>query len=241
MIRVISVLSIFWSLPATIISRIIHILQHACWHMCMRTMQLVFIFFYHAAYAETEQPRSPKSRMWKGFALLWSTLNSIGTNALDAIELYLGRDHSGPRKRLRKATQSARVRRRRLFAMSVLAMNMQATIATERYTAFETDTAFVGVDNRELSGFVGPLKPSGKVIKGFGGSRTTNVQVGTLRWTWEDDQGAKHTFTIPNSYYVPGGNVRLLSPQHWAQTQARDKRQRSHCGETTNGMECILH
>ena len=252
MIRVISVLSILWSLPATFTSYIIHILQHACWHMCMKAMQLVFIFFYHAAYAETEQPRNPKSRMWKGmwkgFATLWSTLNNIGTSALDAIELSLGCDHSGPRKRLRKATQSARVRRRRLFAMSVLAMNVQATIATERYTAFDTDTAFVGIDNRcsgcishDLSDFVGPLKPSGKVIKGFGGSRTTNVQVGTLRWTWEDDQGAKHTFTIPNSYYVPDGNVRLLSPQHWAQTQARDKRQRSHCGETTNGMECILH
>ena len=27
-----------------------------------------------------------------------------------------------------------------------------------------------------------------------------------------------HTFEIPNSYYVPACELRLLSPQHWAQT-----------------------
>ena len=38
------------------------------------------------------------------------------------------------------------------------------------------------------------------VIKGFGGSRTTNVKSGTLRWKWEDDLGATNTFRIPNSH-----------------------------------------
>ena len=28
-----------------------------------------------------------------------------------------------------------------------------------------------------------------------------------------------HTFEIPNSYYVPACELRLLSPQHWAQTR----------------------
>ena len=69
--------------------------------------------------------------------------------------------------------------------------------------------------------FVGELRPSNRVVKGFAGSRTTNVQVGTLRWSWEDEMGKKHTFTIPNSYYVPDGQVRLLSPQHWSQTQTK--------------------
>jgi hypothetical protein len=28
-----------------------------------------------------------------------------------------------------------------------------------------------------------------------------------------------HTFVISKSFYVPAGNVHLISPQHWAQTQ----------------------
>ena len=45
------------------------------------------------------------------------------------------------------------------------------------------------------------------------------VQIGTLKWKWLDDDGRTHTFLIPKSYYVPQGKVRLLSPQHWAQTR----------------------
>ena len=45
---------------------------------------------------------------------------------------------------------------------------------------------------------------------------------------------------IPNSYYVPKGKMRLLSPQHWAQTRkGLDKR--SGAGADTNGKEVILY
>jgi hypothetical protein len=132
------------------------------------------------------------------------------------------------------------------LVMTVLAMQANATIATERMSQFDTDSDTIGVDNR-CSGcishvrddFVGNLRPSGRVVKGFAGSKTTNVQVGTLRWSWEDELGAKHTFDIPNSYYVPEGRVRLLSPQHWSQTQTKGT-ERDKCGEYTNGRECIL-
>jgi hypothetical protein len=132
------------------------------------------------------------------------------------------------------------------LAMSVLAMQAHATVAMERQTTFDTDAETIGIDNR-CSGcishiredFVGELRPSNRVVKGFAGSRTTNVQVGTLRWSWEDEMGKKHTFTIPNSYYVPDGQVRLLSPQHWSQTQTKSSQQ-GQCGEYTNGRECVL-
>ncbi len=130
--------------------------------------------------------------------------------------------------------------------MTVLAMQANATIATERKTQFDTDSEMIGIDNR-CSGcishvrddFVGELRRTDRVVKGFAGTKTTNVQVGTLRWSWEDDLGRKHTFTIPNSYYVPDGRVRLLSPQHWSQTQTTGPR-RDQCGEYTNGRECVL-
>jgi hypothetical protein len=67
--------------------------------------------------------------------------------------------------------------------------------------------------------------------------------MGTIRWKWEDDQGRLHTFDIPNSFYIPDGKVRLLSPQHWAQSQSirRNRKLRTSCGEHTNGVECVLY
>ena len=59
-----------------------------------------------------------------------------------------------------------------------------------------------------------------KTIKGFTGAQTNNPKTGTLRWQWLDDKGRMHTFEIPNSYYVPECEQRLLSPQHWAQTRS---------------------
>jgi hypothetical protein len=132
------------------------------------------------------------------------------------------------------------------IAMTVLAMQANATIATERKTQFDTDSETIGIDNR-CSGcishvrddFVGELRRTDRVVKGFAGTKTTNVQVGTLRWSWEDELGRKHTFTIPNSSYVPDGRVLLLSPQHWSQTQTTGP-ERDQCGEYTNGRECVL-
>ena len=136
----------------------------------------------------------------------------------------------------------------RIMAMSVLAMQANATISTERESHFDTDSGLVGIDNRcsacishEPSDFDGPLEKSNLIVKGFGGSRATNIKVGTLRWSWEDDHEAITTFHIPNSYYVPEGKVRLLSPQHWAQTQTTGNKVRSRgCSEHTDGNRCVL-
>ena len=48
---------------------------------------------------------------------------------------------------------------------------------------------------------------------------TGNIKVGTLVWQREDDNAVTTKFTILYSYFVPGGKMRMLSPQHWAQTQ----------------------
>jgi hypothetical protein len=64
---------------------------------------------------------------------------------------------------------------------------------------------------------------------------------GTIVWKWCDNEGKVHRFRIPNSYYVPDGKVRLLSPQHWAKTQARSSIQRNKgFGETTTARKTIL-
>ncbi len=43
----------------------------------------------------------------------------------------------------------------------------------------------------------------------------------TLVLTIKDNAGKPHRVCIPNSLYLPGLRIRLLSPQHWAQ-EARD-------------------
>jgi hypothetical protein len=64
------------------------------------------------------------------------------------------------------------------------------------------------VTNRTVSGFVnGPTIPI--------------EQKGTIRWKMLDNLGINRELTIPNSFYVPGGTSRLLSPQYWAQ-EAKD-------------------
>ncbi len=97
------------------------------------------------------------------------------------------------RSRCFQGNHQTRRQRGTALALSVLAMQAHATVATERQTTFDTDSETVGIDNR-CSGcishirddFVGNLRPSNRLVKGFAGSRTTNVQVGTLRWRWED-------------------------------------------------------
>jgi hypothetical protein len=126
----------------------------------------------------------------------------------------------------------------------ILAMESSAN-KSERSSVLDTDSKAIGIDNRcsaYLSGFtddfVGELTPTDKIIKGFGGTQTKNVFCGTALIRIEDDSGRVHTFKLPNSYYVPGCNVRLLSPQHWSQQLRRQKR--GPAFSTTTEKEVVL-
>jgi hypothetical protein len=43
--------------------------------------------------------------------------------------------------------------------------------------------------------------------------------VGTVKWRVKDDNGKIHSIRLPNTYYSPSVETRLLSPQHWAQVR----------------------
>jgi hypothetical protein len=71
------------------------------------------------------------------------------------------------------------------------ALNMQANSANahQNSIAFHTDSGPVGIDNRcaactshQIEDFEGHLSDSNRSIKGFGGTRTTNVKMGTIKW-----------------------------------------------------------
>eukprot|EP00978_Attheya_sp_CCMP212_P030428 scaffold111925_cov48-Attheya_sp.AAC.1 len=100
--------------------------------------------------------------------------------------------------------------------------------------------AITGCISHIAEDFIGELRDSGRVIKGFGGTKNTGIKIGTLLWKWCDNEGQEHKFKIPNSFYIPQGGVRLLSPQHWVKAQG-DRKPVEGTGETTNSKEVILY
>jgi hypothetical protein len=98
------------------------------------------------------------------------------------------------------------------------------------HTDFGTDSFPIKVDNCAsrtmlycLDDFIksSMRKVSQKGVRGFGKTITPITHISTIRWSIYDNDGRLHKIEIPNSYYVPAGSSRLLSPQHWSQ-QAGD-------------------
>ena len=118
----------------------------------------------------------------------------------------------------------------------LLACPAKQIASKERIIKFNTNAKPIRVDNRcsacispYVEDFIGRLEDMNKTIKGFAGVQTNNPKTGTLCWQWLDDTGRMHTFEIPNSYYVPECEQRLLSPQHWAQTRSAADRATTRC------------
>jgi len=104
----------------------------------------------------------------------WQTIecysNGLGDWILKNIKTKSRRRHSHNRINRKSSWRP----RGTAMAMTVLAMQANATIATERKAQFDTDSETIGIDNR-CSGcishvkddFVGKLRPTDRVVKGF--------------------------------------------------------------------------
>jgi Reverse transcriptase (RNA-dependent DNA polymerase)/GAG-pre-integrase domain len=103
-------------------------------------------------------------------------------------------------------------------------ISLMVTSGQAKSTRFDSDSVLLHVDNcasrcitNSISDFVkAPQKVIGRV-KGMGGDKVAVEAVGTIRWTFDDDDGVPHAFLIPGSLYIPSSPARLFSPQHWAQ------------------------
>jgi hypothetical protein len=89
--------------------------------------------------------------------------------------------------------------------------------------SFDSDSYQIMVDNgasysisNNLDDFIEPPTKIGPKIKGFAGSQTRSL-IGTVQWHITDDEGTTHSIILPNTSYVPNADIRMLSPQHWAQ------------------------
>ena len=93
--------------------------------------------------------------------------------------------------------------------------------------SFDTDSVHIAVDcgaSCTMTPFSedflpGTEKPVNMNIRGLGQAKATTK--GTVQWAFTDDQGQSQTFSIHDTLWVPSLTNRLLSPQHFAQTQVQ--------------------
>ena len=208
---------------------------------------LAYMCLYGHSEGVNERAYVPKRYRNSGYRRMinasWRFITNIGAKILNHAESITTshRQRSTTRVNLRRRTCKERLL---LSACAALACQAQKT-HWEHRVSFDTDSFDIGIDNRCsacISGtpedFIGPLRDSTRTIKGFMGAKTTNVKVGTLSWKWLDDDGKPHHFDIPNSYYVPNCNVRLLSPQHWAKSMKDHKPiEGTGCTTTSTSIE----
>jgi hypothetical protein len=98
-----------------------------------------------------------------------------------------------------------------------------------RKMEFDTDSYEILIDNccshsltNDINDFIEPPIKSKVRIRGYNG-QTTSTKVGTVKWKIQDDNGKIHNFILPDTYYSPTVETRLLSPQHWAQVKAKKR------------------
>ena len=212
---------------------------------------------WNSKHEETNQcvPKSKRGMASRVLNKITSAVYDIGVEILARIDARI--EKISTKRRVTRAVRNLQCDRRharfrrdcssklpaKLAIMVAIAMqaNHGAAHSPMRH---DTDSGPVGIDNRctacishKISDFDGPVHDVNFSIRGFAGSRTTGLKRGTIVWKWEDDEGQMHKFIIPNSYFVPAGKVRLLSPQHLAQMMG-DK---GGTGEDTNGERCQLY
>jgi hypothetical protein len=101
---------------------------------------------------------------------------------------------------------------------------LMATPEHANTTRFDSDSVILHVDNcasrcitNSINDFVAaPQKVIGRVL-GMGGDKVAVQVVGTIRWTFDNDDEVFHAFLIPGFLYIPDSPARLFSPQYWAQ------------------------
>jgi hypothetical protein len=99
-------------------------------------------------------------------------------------------------------------------------------MAIKSYPTLETaDNSFYAmVDSgcsycitNDMSHFVGKVQKLRAKVTGIGGEQILATSVGTVKWSFTNDQGQMHHEYIPNTYYNAQSPYCLYSPQHIAQ------------------------
>jgi hypothetical protein len=134
-----------------------------------------------------------------------------------------------------KRRKAMAAHRRCIALKSVQIIEAEAAKNKERRfrMKFDTDSFDILIDNccshtltNDIKDYIEPPVKSTVRVKGYNGS-TNSTMMGMVKWKIKDDKGKIPSFILPNTYYSPSVETRLLSPQHWAQT--RKKGRDSYC------------
>jgi hypothetical protein len=104
------------------------------------------------------------------------------------------------------------------------------------FVAFDSEAEVLLVDNGSSASmwlkrenFI-DLKPTTKMVQGFGSDFVPAEGIGTLQFNIEDDDGNVHMITVKDAYYVPNGAMNLWCPQQWATQRFEEyKDEIAHC------------
>ena len=79
-------------------------------------------------------------------------------------------------------------------------------------TTVVCDNSATGHICNDRSLFIDELRPvTGEQVMTIGGDDNTPEGVGTVEWSWYDDDGKRHTYRLEEVYYFPQSPVNLLS------------------------------
>jgi hypothetical protein len=179
---------------------------------------------------------------WRYLEWLWKTITGTGNNIIDAAQRTTEKWGDTRRRARFKTNKQVAHRSRGVEATVQTRTRLVVLIGIIAFAAydgygngrpFDSDSVMLHVDNcasacltNNIGDFVrAPTLVKGRV-KGIGGSNVLVVAIGTIKWTFDDDEGKSHSFLIPGSLYVPSSPARLFSPQHWAQCQDDHKPKR---------------
>ena len=215
--------------------------------------QLYMYYFSITMILQENNQYVPKKNRWNRLDKVWTMMMTYIQYAFDFTYDWVTK-MKVPRRRRRIHRSFKKVngnliymRRQRSLVVNESRAKKIKNVSS-RTVLFDSDAKQIGIDNRcsacishYINDFVGPVVKSNKVIKSFGGQKHMNVYKGTIVWSWTSDDGVRTKFKIPNSYYVPEGRRRLLSPQHWASSQPPSTFNNWRWYSSTHSDRCVLH
>jgi Reverse transcriptase (RNA-dependent DNA polymerase)/GAG-pre-integrase domain len=113
----------------------------------------------------------------------------------------------------------------KLIVLSMVILKSATSTVAPCDHYYDSDSFLIAIDNCSsrcitncMADYVEPPVRVKVKVNGIGGA-VIATHKGTVKWAIEDDHGRRHTWLIPDTYFHESTPYRLLSPQHWAQTQ----------------------
>ena len=196
---------------------------------------IALLYATRQAWKLLEEPRGTVARVVRKMRRRTRTIQTTMQRFLPHLPKVPVRPMSRPKVKFKARRHSVKSYRLRTFGHrrnAIMTVRQLQAAATARnglnHLHFDAESVPIRVDNccskcitNDIKDLVPTsIKKTTKRIRGFRGEECAATCRGTIRWSWDDDQGLQHVFLIPNSYFVPQAMSRLLCPQHWAQEAA---------------------